>query len=73
MSKAIRLTITGMFFTILTTISVLARSTEDDALNTFFKNYLEEYFQQQPLQATSLGDHRFDSQLDDISPKARAG
>ena len=73
MSKAIRLAITGMFFTFLTTMSVLAGSTEDDTLNTVFKKYLDEYFQQQPLQATSLGDHRFDSQLDDISPKARAG
>lgn len=47
--------------------------TEDDKLNVFFKNYLEEHFQQQPLAATTLGDHRFDNQLDDISPEARAG
>ncbi|MGH7950626.1 MAG: hypothetical protein ACREFE_01720 [Limisphaerales bacterium] len=30
-------------------------------MNAVFKNYLDEYFQQQPLQATSLGDHRFDN------------
>ena len=49
-----------------------AQPTEDDQLNSFFKNYLDEHFRQQPLAATGLGDHRFDSQLDDISPAARA-
>ncbi|MDE3068202.1 MAG: DUF885 domain-containing protein [Verrucomicrobiota bacterium] len=51
----------------------LAQPPEDDKLNTFFKGYLDEYFRQQPLAATQLGDHRFDNLLDDISPKARAG
>lgn len=51
----------------------LAQPSEDDQLNAFFKTYLEEHFRQQPLAATGLGDHRFDSQLDDISPAARAG
>jgi uncharacterized protein (DUF885 family) len=44
----------------------------DAKLNSFFKTYLEEHFRQQPLEATQLGDHRFDNQLDDISPQARA-
>ena len=53
--------------------SAVAQASEDDKLSAFFKNYLEQYFQEQPLEATMLGDHRFDSKLDDISPAARAG
>jgi hypothetical protein len=34
---------------------------------------LEKHFQQLPLQATNLGNHRFDDWLDDISPKAPDG
>lgn len=44
----------------------------DAKLDVFFKSYLEETFQMRPLDATLLGDHRFDHLLDDISPKARA-
>ncbi|HUD83612.1 MAG TPA: DUF885 domain-containing protein, partial [Candidatus Saccharimonadales bacterium] len=46
---------------------------EDAKLSSFFKSYLDEHFRQQPLEATGLGDHRFDSLLDDISPQARDG
>jgi len=42
-------------------------------LDRFFKDYLEELFRQQPLQATRLGDHRFDHLLDDLSLNARLG
>ncbi|HYT59603.1 MAG TPA: DUF885 domain-containing protein [Haliangiales bacterium] len=45
----------------------------DAGLNAFFKEYLDEHFRQQPLQATRLGDHRFDHLLDDLSGKARLG
>ncbi len=44
----------------------------DAKLDAFFKAYLEETFQMRPLDATELGDHRFDGLLDDISPAARA-
>ncbi|MGI8602128.1 MAG: DUF885 domain-containing protein [Verrucomicrobiales bacterium] len=44
----------------------------DAKLEAFFKAHLEEMFQERPLEATQLGDHRFDHRLDDISPKARA-
>jgi uncharacterized protein (DUF885 family) len=50
-----------------------AQSTEDGKLQTLFTNYLERLFTQEPLEATSLGDHRFDARLDDISPEARKG
>ena len=45
----------------------------DATLNAFFRQYLDERFEQRPMDATRLGDHRFDGLLDDLSPKARAG
>jgi uncharacterized protein (DUF885 family) len=63
---------------VLTAITVLlsagsapAQNAEDAKLEAYFKSYLEEHFRQQPLEATRLGDHRFDGQLDDISQPAR--
>jgi uncharacterized protein (DUF885 family) len=49
-----------------------APGTEDARLAAFFKEYLEAEFKARPLEATRLGDHRFDHLLDDLSPKARA-
>jgi uncharacterized protein (DUF885 family) len=46
--------------------------TEDAQLTAFFKRYLDAEFRARPLEATRLGDHRFDHLLDDLSPKARA-
>jgi len=42
----------------------------DRKLNAFFHDYLETEFRDQPLEATQLGDHRFDSRLDDLSREA---
>ncbi len=50
----------------------LSAQNTDAKLESFFKSYLEETFQLRPLDATMLGDHRFDHLLDDISPNARA-
>ncbi|MDZ4852259.1 MAG: DUF885 domain-containing protein [Pirellulaceae bacterium] len=47
--------------------------TEDERLASFFKAHLDETFQLRPLDATMLGDHRFDHLLDDISEVARRG
>lgn len=41
-------------------------------MQSFFTNYLEVYLRQRPLEASQLGDHRFDDLLDDISAGARA-
>jgi len=46
---------------------------EDGKLAAFFQKYLDEEFKLKPLEATRLGDHRFDHLLEDLSPKARAG
>ena len=43
----------------------------DTKLETFFRDHLEEVFRMRPLEATFLGDHRFDHLLDDISTQAR--
>jgi uncharacterized protein (DUF885 family) len=51
---------------------LFAVSAEDARLNAFFKAYLDDEFKHKPLDATRLGDHRFDHLLDDLSPRARA-
>jgi uncharacterized protein (DUF885 family) len=71
--KTTWVTIIGALSLLSAPVPAFAQHAEDDKLNSFFKSYLEEHFRQQPLQATSLGDHRFDSQLDNITPKAREG
>jgi uncharacterized protein (DUF885 family) len=48
-----------------------AEQTEDAKLESFFRNYLDEHFQLRPREATEMGDHRFDAQLEDLTPKAR--
>ena len=45
-------------------------SPEDAKLESFFRHYLDERFAMHPTEATSLGDHRFDNKMDDISPAA---
>jgi len=66
--------------TILAALSFLAadrallQAQEADAkLDRFFKQYLDEHFRQRPVEATRLGDHRFDNLLDDLFPKSRDG
>jgi uncharacterized protein (DUF885 family) len=49
-----------------------AATPADAALETFFREHLEAGFQLRPTTATRLGDRRFDDQLDDVSPAARA-
>ena len=51
----------------------LARAqSSDEGLSALFQRYLDAKFQLQPVTATALGDHRFDRELDDLSPAARA-
>jgi len=43
----------------------------DAKLEAFFKEYLEQTFRLRPMEATQLGDHRFDNLLDDLSAQGR--
>ncbi|MBX5459545.1 MAG: DUF885 domain-containing protein [Steroidobacteraceae bacterium] len=47
-------------------------STADLAFQTVSERYFNEVVPLSPVSATSLGDHRFDDQLDDMSAEARA-
>lgn len=59
---------------LLSTGSSASRADDADAaLAKYFHEYLETTFQLRPLDATQLGDHRFDDRLDDLSAPARAG
>ncbi len=69
MSKHIHLTV-AVFFCLLT--PAIAQDA-DAKLEAFFKAHLEESFKLRPLEATMLGEHRFDHLLDDISSDARKG
>ena len=57
----------------LSMVMASINSTAQDAkLEKVFKSYLDEAFKMRPMEATSLGDHRFDSQMDELTPQARA-
>ena len=47
-------------------------TTQDDAFQKIAHDYIEQYLRANPEDATELGDHRFDGQLTDYSPEARA-
>jgi len=51
--------------------AVLAQNA-DAKLTAIFRAYLDAAFQLRPLEATQLGDHRFDAQLQNPTPEARA-
>ena len=63
----------SVFIMISTDARAIAAEDEDARLTTFFKEYLDECFRLRPMEATRLGDHRFDHLLDDLSPDARSG
>ncbi|HEX7470491.1 MAG TPA: DUF885 domain-containing protein, partial [Verrucomicrobiae bacterium] len=72
MNKSIWMTCLAVSWLLVGLTTALAQEA-GAKLDAFFKNYLEQHLHQQPLEATQLGDHRFDNQFDDISPPARAG
>src|SRR5438128_1643576 len=63
----------GLTVVCLQTLSARGASTqeEDARLQQVFTTYLNQDFELRPLKATSLGDHRFDAKLEDLSAEAR--
>lgn len=61
----------SFFAVILLPVAVLA-TPEDEKFETTAKSYIEQYLRNNPEEATSLGDHRFDAKLTDYSPDAFA-
>src|SRR6184192_2552631 len=59
---------------VLLSLSILnaPATPQDDAFQKIARDYIKQYLQSNPEDATELGDHRFDSQLTDYSPDARA-
>lgn len=51
---------------------LLAAAPADEALARFFQRHLDASFAIRPMDATRLGDHRFDARLDDLSAEAQA-
>lgn len=66
------LPITWLLFLLLANATALIAQEADAKLESFFKAYLDDNFRLRPLEATRLGDHRFDSQLEELTPEARA-
>lgn len=72
MNRALSRILPAAALSFLSAVSSLAQPAEDRRLQDYFQAYLEEGFRLQPMNATSLGDHRYDAVLDDITPEARA-
>src|SRR5256714_132850 len=53
-------------------ISNTFATSQDDSFQKVAHDYVEQYLQANPEQATELGDHRFDGELTDYSSEARA-
>src|SRR5947208_2170909 len=55
-------------------LSLLSASAtpQDEAFQKIAHDYIEQYLRANPEDATELGDHRFDGQLTDYLPEARA-
>lgn len=60
----------AIWFAVYATSPAFAQDA-DAALAAFFKAHLEETFRLRPMEATWLGEHRYDALLGDISPQAR--
>ena len=73
MKRPISCLLLGLLGTLLASCALGAAGDEDAKLEAFFKKYLEEEWRQRPLEATRLGDHRWDALLDDVSSPARTG
>lgn len=60
------------FTIILSSLLLVAGQDENAKFEKFFREYLDQSFALQPVSATQLGEHRFDSQMEDLSAAGRA-
>jgi uncharacterized protein (DUF885 family) len=73
------LSVAAMAALLAVTVQTVPAQSADEQLNAFFKlnaffrQHLEASFRMRPIEATGLGDHRYDHLLDDISKASRAG
>src|SRR3954470_12260112 len=51
-------------------LPLITAAAGEERLQSFFRTYLDERFAMHPMEATQLGDHRFDDKLDDLSSAA---
>jgi uncharacterized protein (DUF885 family) len=58
-------------FALLLPLLSLFATPQDDAFEKIAHDYIEQYLQANPEEATELGDHRFDGELTDYSANAR--
>ncbi len=59
-------------FIILLSAGPVPAQAGDAMLAAFFRDHLDASLQLRPAAATSLGEHRYDDRLDDLTPAARA-
>ena len=71
MSRSALLLMGTLMTALWLTESIRADNAEDAKLATFFRTYLDAEMKFQPTYATSLGDHRYDHLLEDLSARAR--
>lgn len=57
-------------FVAIVLLPLVASAAGEEQLQNFFRRYLDERFAMHPMEATQLGDHRFDDKLDDLSAAA---
>jgi uncharacterized protein (DUF885 family) len=67
--KALTITLALCFVFPLTRVRAMP---QDEEFQKLARAYIERELQANPENATELGDHRFDGQLTDYSPEARA-
>ena len=71
MLKPLMLTVVMCVAAAAGSVRGVAAETEDQKLEGCFRQYLDAWFKLRPLDATQLGDRRFDRELDDLSSAAR--
>jgi len=62
----------ALVLTLATAVAAAAPTAEDAKFEALGQRFVDEFGRYSPVYATALGDHRFDGDLDDLSPAGRA-